>query len=239
MTSSVKFDEWKEKEEFKREFNRSIVMNIKDVEKALQWRYAVKKFDSNKKIAEEDWKVLEQSLWLSPSSYGLQPWKFLIIHNPELREKLRAASWNQSQVTDCSHYVVFIVKNKIDDAYIHEYLDRISEVQGVPRENLNKLHQVIASDLVHGPRAQMIEHWGERQSYIAMGFLMETAALLQIDACPLEGIDPKAYDNLLSLTETGYHTIACVALGYRASDDKYQFSKKVRFPIERIIEYRN
>ncbi len=215
------------------------LMSLKEVETALQWRYAVKKFDSNKKIGAEDWAVLEQSLLLSPSSYGLQPWKFLVVQNPGLRERLKEASWGQGQVAECSHYVVFLVKEKIEESYISEYLDRVAEVQGSSREALNRYQQVIASDLVHGPRAQSIQAWIQRQSYIAMGFLMETAALLKVDSCPMEGIDPNAYDEILGVKGSGYQTVATVALGYRSSDDKYQFGKKVRFPLEKIVEYRN
>ena len=214
-------------------------MSPSEIENALEWRYATKQFDPNKRISEGDWKVLEKSLLLSPSSYGLQPWKFLVVQNAELRAKLKTVSWNQSQVVDCSHYVVFLHKEKVDEQFVKEHIARISEVRQLPLESLAGYQNAILGDVVNGPRAKVLEPWAQRQSYIAMGFLMETAALLQIDACPMEGLDANAYDEILGLKGSSFKTVASVALGYRHANDKYQNAKKVRFPLERMIQFIN
>ncbi len=209
------------------------------IQQALDWRYAVKKFDAQKKITAQDWKTLENSLVLSPSSYGLQPWKFLVVQNPSLRQQLRDVSWGQTQVTDCSHYVVFTYKHKMDEAHIQKYIERIAKVRNVPSTALEGFKNVMIGDVVNGPRAQVIDSWAQRQTYIAMGFLMETAALLKVDACPMEGLDPKAYDKILQLEGSGWGTVVAVALGYRHSEDALQNAKKVRFETSEIIQFVN
>ncbi len=212
-------------------------MNKTEIQSALNWRYATKSFDSTKKISTEDWKVLEESLVKSPSSFGLQPWNFLVIQNQELREKLKPATWGQSQVTDSSHFVVLTTLDKLNIDYVDTYLKRIAEVRGVTKESLEGYRNGIIGNLIDGPRAPTVRHWADRQAYIAMGFLIETAALLGIDACPIEGLEPDKYDDLLNLKGSGYHTIAAVALGYRNQNDKYASAKKVRFPTESVIKY--
>lgn len=205
------------------------------ISKALQWRYAVKKFDAQKKIADSDWQLLKDSLRLTPSSYGLQPWKFFVIENPELRQKLREVSWNQSQVTDCSHYVVMAFREKVDADFIRTNMKKIAEVRGVGVESLAGFEKAITGDLLLGPRSAKLEAWAQRQVYIAMGFLLETAALLSIDSTPMEGLDPQAYDKLLKIEGSGWKTVAAVALGYRHSEDAFIGHKKVRFDENEIF----
>lgn len=208
------------------------------VEKALHWRYAVKKFDPQRKIATKDWSLLKESLRLCPSSYGLQPWKFFVVENPELRQKLKEVSWNQSQVTDCSHFVVMAYREKLDVPFIEKNMQKIAQVRGVPLESLSGFQKAITGDLILGPRAQLIESWAQRQVYIAMGFLLETAALLGVDSTPMEGLDPAAYDTLLNLKGTGWKTVAAVALGYRHPEDPFLKNGKVRFDDNEIFELR-
>lgn len=207
------------------------------ISKSLTWRYAVKKFDSTKIISDSDLQILFDSLVLSPSSYGTQPWKFLVIENKNLREKLKSVSWNQSQVVDASHFIVFLYKEKMDKTHIEKYAKRISEVRGVSLDSLDGFKKMLIQDLVEGPRSNTIEVWAQRQAYIAMGFLMETAALLKIDSCPMEGLEADKYDEILNLKNTGWKTIAAMPLGYRHSDDKYQNIAKVRFQQNDVIEY--
>lgn len=207
------------------------------LQQALQWRYAVKKFDPQKKVSDKDWQVLENSLVLSPSSYGLQPWKFLVVQNPQLRTQLREASWGQSQVTDCSHYVVLTYKKKMDEAHIQKYVDKIASVRGVSLASLDGYKNMMIGDVVKGPRAQVIDWWAQKQTYIAMGFLMEAAALLKIDACPMEGLDPKAYDKILKLEGTEWASVAAVAVGYRHSEDALQNAAKVRFDNKDVVQF--
>lgn len=213
-------------------------MKVKNehIMKALEWRYATKVFDSTKKISSEDWNTLSESLRLAPSSYGLQPWKFWIVQNSDLRKKLKDVSWNQSQVTDCSHFVVFTTKKKMLEADIEKFIETTAKTRGLSTDALKGYRDMMLGDIVKGPRSQIVETWAQRQAYIAMGFLMETAALLEIDACPMEGLDPKAYDKLLGLEGSEWATVAAVALGYRHGDDKYQALKKVRYPASEVLQ---
>jgi nitroreductase len=204
----------------------------------LNWRYATKKFDPAKKIPSADWAVLEQALVLTASSYGLQPWKFIVVTDPALKAKLRPASWNQAQVEDCSHHVVFTVKEDVSEADVDRFISRIAEVRGVTPESLAGYRGFMVGDLVQGPRHAIIKEWAARQAYIAMGNLLTSAALLGIDACPFEGIEPAKYDEILGLKGTGYATVAACPLGYRAADDKYANAPKVRFDPRDVVEHR-
>ncbi len=204
----------------------------------LNWRYATKKFDATRKISEGDWGTLEKALILTASSYGLQPWKFIIVTDPALKAKLRPASWNQSQVEDCSHLVVFTAKQDVTEADVDRFIARIAEVRGVSLESLAGYKGFMMGDLVNGPRHAIIGEWAARQTYIAMGNLLTSAALLGIDACPFEGIEPAKYDEILGLKGTGYTTISACPVGYRATDDKYATAAKVRFEAKDIVEHR-
>ncbi|BDU69527.1 NAD(P)H-dependent oxidoreductase [Geothrix oryzae] len=204
----------------------------------LNWRYATKKFDPTKPISPADWATLEASLILTPSSYGLQPWKFIVVTDPALKAKLRPASWNQSQVEDCSHLVVLTAKQDITEADVDRFVARIAEVRGVTPESLAGYKGYMMGDLVKGPRHAIIHEWAARQTYIALGNLMTSAALLGVDACPFEGIEPAKYDEILGLKGTGYTTISACPLGYRAADDKYANTPKVRFEAKDVIEHR-
>lgn len=210
-------------------------MNHANIKEALEWRYATKRYDATKKISSQDWETLKESLRLAPSSYGIQPWKFFVIENTETREKLKAVSWNQAQVTDASHYVVFIYKEEIDEAFIQKYIDEISKVRNTPVESLDGLKNMLTQNLGKAPE-EKIRVWSQRQAYIAMGFLLQTAALLKIDATPMEGLDPSAYDKILGLEGSGWKTVATVALGYRHSEDAFQNMKKVRYPEDSVFK---
>ena len=204
----------------------------------LNWRYATKKFDASRKVSQADWSVLEEALVLTASSYGLQPWKFIIVTDPALKAKLRPASWNQSQVEDCSHLVVFAAKQDVTEADVDRFIARIAEVRGVTAESLAGYKGFMMGDLVNGPRHAIIGEWAARQTYIAMGNLLTSAAVLGIDACPFEGIEPAKYDEILGLAGTGYATVAACPVGYRSADDKYASTPKVRFAANDIIDHR-
>lgn len=211
-------------------------MNKEQILQQLQWRYAVKRFDATKKVSSEDWNFLEETLRLSPSSYGLQPWKFILVQNPEVRKKLRAASRDQSQVEECSHFLVMATRTEIAEKDIDRHVQNMAKTRGVGLDTLAGYKAVILGSLVDGPRSTTIKYWAQRQSYIAMGFLMESAALLNIDTCPMEGLDPLAYDKILNLENSGYATVAAVAVGYRHPEDKYQRAQKVRFSKTEIFQ---
>lgn len=201
----------------------------------LNWRYATKQFDPAKKISADLWATLEKVLVLSPSSYGLQPYRFLVIENPALRAALKTHSWGQSQITDASHLVVFARKQKITEQDIGAFLQLTAQTRGIDVTLLNGYRNVMVGDLVKGPRSIWVAEWAARQAYIAFGNLMTSAALLGIDACPLEGLDPAKYDEVLGLQSQGFATVCACALGYRAAGDKYASLPKVRFPVGELI----
>lgn len=201
----------------------------------MNWRYACKKFDTTKKIREADWNVLLESLRLTASSYGLQPWKFIVVQSPETRQQLLPASYNQSPTVEASHFVVLTYKEKLDVEHIERFVDQNAKVRGVDVASLVKFRDMMVRDLVHGPRSETINWWAQRQTYIAMGSMLTTAALMEIDTLPMEGINQAEFDKILKLEGTGYKTIAAIACGYRSADDKYQFIKKVRFDLNDVV----
>ena len=212
-------------------------MDSSQLIKSLNWRYAVKKFDDQKIISPALWQALEESLILTPSSYGLQPWKFIVVTNKEIRKKLTAVSWNQKQVEDCSHLVVFAVKEKIDEAHVQSFVEQMAEVRGVDVASMDGYRKMMIGDVVNGPRGKVAFEWAARQAYIALGNFMTACAVLNVDTCPMEGIDPLKYDELLGLTGSGWRTVVACPAGYRAADDKYASAKKVRFSRETLIQH--
>lgn len=205
---------------------------------ALNWRYATKVFDPARKIPEADIKALEQSLVLTPSSFGLQPYRFLVVTDPGLRAKLREASWGQAQITDCSHLVIFLARKQMTEADVDRLIQRTTQVRGGKVEDLAGYRSMMMNSLVTGPRAATVAEWAARQTYIALGQLMASAALLGLDACPMEGLDPNQYDEILGLKGTPFHTVVACATGYRSREDKYAALAKVRFPAEDLVERR-
>lgn len=201
----------------------------------LEWRYATKKFDSTRKIAAADWQVLEQSLVLTPSSFGLQPWRFVVVTDPQIRAQLPALSWGQTQPVECSHMVVFAIRKDVDANFIDRFVARTAEVRGITPESLAGFRKMMVGSLLRDTFP--INEWATRQVYIALGQFMASAALMGIDACPMEGIDPAKYDELLGLPAQGYATSVACAAGYRTHDDKYATLPKVRFKTEDVVQY--
>lgn len=201
----------------------------------LRWRYATKKFDPTKKIADADWQALEDTLVLTPTSYGLQPIKFLVITDPAIRAQLVAASWNQKQPADCSHYVVFAARARNTEVDVDRYLARVAEVRTTTVEAQAGFKKMLVGDVVHGPRGQRALDWATNQAYIALGNFMTAAAVLGIDTCPMEGFEPEKYDAILGLPEQGYHAVVACAAGHRSAEDKYAGLPKVRLPASELI----
>jgi nitroreductase len=204
---------------------------------ALRWRYATKQFEPGKAIPDETWQALENALVLSPSSFGLQPWKFLVVENPAKREELVGASWGQRQVAEASLFVVFAVRHPVTAADARAFIERTAAVQGISIEDLAGFEKVIVGFLEGMPTADALRAWATRQVYIALGTFMTSAALLGVDTCPMEGIDPAAYDRMLGLEGSGYFTVAGCAVGYRHSEDKSAKRAKVRYAPEAVITH--
>lgn len=200
----------------------------------LKWRYATKEFDSQKKIGKDHFDLLLESLRLSPSSFGLQPWKFIVVENVNLREKLVAKSWNQKQVAQASHLIVLCRVNKIDDLFVDKFLDNIVSTRGGTREDIKGYEDIMKGFLSRLSQEQK-EQWANNQIYIALGQLMTTAAHLRIDTCPMEGFSKPDYDEILLLDSKGLSSVVVCPVGYRSENDKYATMKKVRFPIKELV----
>ena len=205
---------------------------------ALRWRYATKQFDPARAIPAATWAALEESLVLTPSSLGLQPWRFVVVTQPELREPLQAASYGQSQPRDCSHFVVFTVRRGLDEAHISRHVARTAAVRGVTEESLAKFRGMMQGSVERARREGTLDTWQDHQAYIALGQFMLAAALLGVDTCPMEGIEPRRYDEILGLAGTGDGTVVACAAGYRSAGDKYAAAPKVRFPHAEVVDVR-
>ena len=201
----------------------------------LRTRYATKVFDASREVPADTLAALEQSLVLSPSSFGLQPWKFLVIRDRALREKLLPHSWHQAQVVDCSHLVVFARRDKTGAADIERYVGEIAAARGVDVSSLAGYKDKMSGFVLNHPD---IADWARHQVYIALGQFLASCALLGVDACPMEGLIPAKYDEILGLAGTGYSTVVACPIGYRSADDKYAALAKVRKPASAVIEHR-
>ncbi len=210
-------------------------INPKNLIDIQNWRYATKLFKQGQTIPTDTWNAIQESLIMSPSSYGLQPWKFVIVTSPEMKKQLRPHTWNQSQVEDCSHYLVICAKEKMDETHVAKFIESTAAIRNVDRSNLAGYEKMMIGDVVKGPRGQVSFEWAARQCYIALGNFMTSCALLGVDTCPIEGFLPHEYDKVLKLEGTGYKSVVCCAAGYRNADDKYAQAKKVRFSAKEII----
>lgn len=208
---------------------------IDQLNQALTFRYATKAFDPSKKVAADVKAALISSLPLAPSSFGVQPWKFFIVEDAATREKLKEVSWGQGQVTDADFHVVFAVDTVIDEARVDKWVTRMGEIQGTPTASLEGFKGAVMGFISSWSDEDKIE-WGKKQAYLALGQFMTSAALLEVDTCPMEGIDPAAYDEILGLKEKGYTTAVACSVGYRSADDKYAGAPKARFTEEEMVE---
>ena len=206
-----------------------------DLLAALNHRYATKMFDPARSVPEGLWDTMEQSLVLTPSSFGLQPWKFIVIRDRALREKLLPLSWNQKQIVDCSHLVVFARKQNFGENEVHRFVESIAAVRGVEPGSLEGYKGVMSGFIANNPD---IDRWAANQIYIALGQFMASCAVLGVDACPMEGISPAKYDETLGLAADGYATVVACAVGYRSPEDKYATLAKVRYAADIVVDRR-
>ncbi len=191
---------------------------MQDILKALGWRYAVKVFDPAKKVANEDLKTILESGRLAPSSLGIEPWKFIVVENVELREKLRAVSYGQSKVTDASHLIIIARRTDVRESIVSELMDRTMAIQHVDMAALEG-YKAMVDGAITGKDDAALDAWIRSQTYIPLGMMIETAALLNVDACPMEGFDPSQVDAILGLSEKHLTATSMLAVGYRGADD--------------------
>ncbi len=195
--------------------------------KDANWRYATKKFDATKKVSNEDLETLLEAIRLSASSYGLQPYKVLIIENPELRAQLQPVSWGQSQIVDASHLLVFANITNFGATEIDNYINNIATTRSLPVEALQGYSDFMKSKIV-SLSEQVKNSWTSKQTYLALGNLMNAAAELKIDVTPMEGFEAEKYNEILGLTKLGLNATLVAAVGYRHEEDETQHYIKVR-----------
>lgn len=198
------------------------------------WRYATKKFDAAKKITTEDLNTLKEAIRLSSSSYGLQPYKVIIVENPELRAQLQPAAYGQSQIVDASHLIIFANQTNIGDTEIDSYIKNISETRNIPNESLSGFGDYMKSNITSlSEDARNI--WASKQTYLALGNLLNAAAELKIDVTPMEGFIPAKVNEILGLDKLGLNASLIATLGYRHAEDATQHHKKVRKSNEELF----
>jgi nitroreductase len=191
------------------------------------WRYATKKFDATKKITNEDLNILKEAIRLSSSSYGLQPYKVIIVENPEIRAKLQPAAWGQSQIVEASHLIIFANETKVDDSTIDDYIKNISETRNTPIEALAGYGEFMKSKIVTLTDEEK-KIWTAKQTYLALGNLLNAAAEHKIDVTPMEGFVPAQINEILGLDKLNLNATLIATLGYRHEEDATQHYKKVR-----------
>lgn len=203
----------------------------------LKWRYATKKFDPSKKISVENLEKIKEAVQLSASSYGLQLYKVLIIESSEIREKLKPVSWGQSQITDASHLIVFCNYSEVNDEHVDEYLELKAQTEQISINDLNGYGDFMKEKIREKAVSEQ-NSWTANQTYLALGNLLAACAELKIDACPMEGFEPEAYNEILGLAEQGLNAAVIAAIGYRADEDRTQNVPKTRKPVDLLFEIR-
>ncbi|PQB04863.1 NAD(P)H-dependent oxidoreductase [Aureitalea marina] len=194
---------------------------------SLNWRYATKKFDPSKSLSDEDLDYIKEAMRLSASSYGLQPYEVLIIQDPEIRAKLKPASWNQTQITDAAYVVVIANQSTFGDELVDDYIDNLVETRGVSKEDVQGYADFMKNTLGGFPE-EIKAQWTAKQSYIVLANLLSAAAERRVDACPMEGFDPAQYNEILGLGERNLNAAVVATIGYRSDEDATQHYPKVR-----------
>ena len=201
----------------------------------LNWRYAVKQFDASKKVSDEDLQKLIDAVQLSASSYGLQPYKILVVKDQAVKEKLKAAGYNQSQFSDATAVFVFAHQTDFDAELVDSYIELSERIKELETGTLEGYANLMKNALLNLPQ-EAKAGWTSRQAYIALGNLLSAAAAHKIDTCPMEGFEATAFDEILGLTKQNLHAVVVAAVGYRSAEDETQHAPKVRRPQEELFE---
>ena len=205
-----------------------------DIISKLNTRYATKVFDPTKKVSEAVMEKLLEAIRLSASSYGLQPYKVLVVEDPKIRAELRKVAWDQPQITDSSALLVFAVNYETNAKSVDEFVDLISQTRNIPKDALSGYGDMMKGS-IQGQSHEQIETWVSKQAYIALGFGLVSAAVLDLDACPMEGFSPADFDRILDIQKLGLKSKVIMAVGYRSKDDHYQDLAKVRQKTEELF----
>lgn len=209
---------------------KQVMSNIK----ALNWRYATKKFDDSRMLPEDKIEVLKKAFNLTATSYGLQPLKMLIISNKETQAELKKFSYDQQQVDTASHVLVLCIEDKVDEEFITNYFKRVKHIRETPEEIIKPFHEFLVKDFKTKAEDE-IHAWAINQAYLALGTLLTVCATEEIDACPMEGFEPQKYDDFLNLRDKNLRSVLVLPVGYRSEDDMFSKFKKVRRPLDEVI----
>jgi nitroreductase/dihydropteridine reductase len=205
-----------------------------DILASLNWRYAVKNFDPSKKIPDGVVHEIIEAARLTSSSFGMQTWKFLLIENQAIKDSLVPLSWNQKQIAECSHLLILCAPTQATPEMVDQYMQAIAETRDVTLESLAGFKKVL-SDFITRKDVPAQQTWMDKQLYIVLGNLLTVCALKGIDSCPMEGFQPKKYDEVLGLTQQGLRSVLVLPMGYRSQSDKYSQAKKVRYPLSEVL----
>ncbi len=206
-----------------------------DYLEALEWRYATKKFDSSKKL---DLAVVNRILKagnLAASSLGMQLLKIIIVNDNGLREQLKSASYNQTQVTDASHFLLICGEYSISPERVDEQMNLIAQTRGIERSSLDGFFKSASNFITNFSTHEERLHWISKQGYIVLGNLMTACAIEKVDSCPMEGFQPHLYSQILDLESKNLFPILALPIGYRSAEDKNQHLKKVRKSMNNYI----
>lgn len=200
----------------------------------LNWRYAVKKFDENKFLSDQQLETLKEAFNLTATSYGLQPITMVIVKNKDVQQKLVEHSWNQKQVVQASHVLVLCVPKHHSEEDVARYFDLVKKIRNTPDEILNPFKEFLMNNFKQKTQEELY-HWNKNQAYIALGNLMTVCAVEHIDSCPMEGFDPEKYDEVLDLSSKNLRSVVVLPVGFRAEDDFMKDLKKVRKDLNETI----
>ena len=212
----------------------------------LKWRYATKKFDPDKKVSDTDIATLKEAVRLTPSSYGFQLYKVIVVTDQKIKDKLYKESYYQSQIRDCSHLFIFCSYKTVDSKHIDEFIDLMEQgrQQDDERAYMDKMKSkakimlygtIAKADIGRRDKSEAL-HWMQKQCYLAISQLMVACADMRIDSCPFEGFSTEAYDKILDLGDKNLTSTVLLPVGYRTEDDRHQFRTKVRKPLDKLFE---
>lgn len=202
--------------------------------KALQWRYAAKKFDPERILPQEKIDLLKKAFNLTATSYGLQPLKLLVIQNKKIQQELMKASYNQKQVGTASHVLVICIERSIGKDFIKNYFKTVQDIRKTPEEILHPFRESLIGDFEQKP-VDEVKIWATHQAYLVLGTLLTVCAVEEIDSCPMEGFEPGKFAEILELNKYNLDAVLALPVGYRAPDDFFAELKKVRRPIEDTV----
>ncbi|MDG1452533.1 MAG: NAD(P)H-dependent oxidoreductase [Polaribacter sp.] len=205
-----------------------------DIIENLKWRYAVKKFDSERQLSATQINTLKKAFNLTATSYGLQPLKLIVIQNKEIQKKLVTHSWNQSQIVEASHVLVICIPDNYSTKEVKNYFDLAKKIRKTPDSITDPFKKFLTSEIENKTQKEL-SNWNKNQAYIALGNLMTVCAVEKIDACPMEGFIPEKYDEILGLKKQNLTSVLVLPIGFRAEDCYMKDLAKVRKDVQDTV----